>query len=254
MRKRLISVFFIILFVTGAGCDSGTGRPSGRYLDSRVDPEERARDLLTKMTPEEKVGQMTQAGIAFLGDRADIGKYCLGSLLSGGGMGPANNDPAGWAAMYDGFQDEALKGRIGIPVIYGADAVHGHNNVGGAVIFPHNIGLGATGDPELVEQIARATAVEVAATGIDWNFAPCVAVAQDERWGRTYEGFSEDLFRTKRRSRLAPSIFSRTAEQTAAGTAATPATVTRRFARRFWRPTGRPSPPAARPSWRAFLP
>jgi len=93
--------------------------------------------------------------------------------------------------MYDNFQEQALSTRLGIPLIYGIDAVHGHNNVAGAVIFPHNIGLGATRDPELVEEIGRITALEVAGTGIDWTFSPCLAVARDERWGRTYESFGE---------------------------------------------------------------
>ena len=94
--------------------------------------------------------------------------------------------------MYDSYQKEALKSRLQIPLLYGIDAVHGHNNVVGATIFPHNIGLGATRDPKIVEAVARATALEVAATGIDWDFAPCLAVPDDYRWGRTYEGISED--------------------------------------------------------------
>jgi beta-glucosidase len=94
--------------------------------------------------------------------------------------------------MYDGYQKVALQTRLKIPILYGVDAVHGHNNVLGAVVYPHNIALGATRDPKLVEEIARLTAEEVRATGIQWAFAPCVAVARDERWGRTYESFSED--------------------------------------------------------------
>src|SRR6202022_1999230 len=96
-----------------------------------------------------------------------------------------------WTDMYDGYQRHALKTRLAIPLLYGIDAVHGHNNVLGAVIFPHNIGLGCTRNPGLVEHAARITAEEVRATGINWAFAPCVAVPQDIRWGRTYEGFSE---------------------------------------------------------------
>ncbi len=93
--------------------------------------------------------------------------------------------------MYDTYQRAAIATPLGIPIIYGVDAVHGHNNVHGATIFPHNIGLGATGDPELVERIGRATAEEIAGTGIDWDFAPCLCVARDDRWGRTYESFGE---------------------------------------------------------------
>jgi len=93
--------------------------------------------------------------------------------------------------MYDGFQKISLSTRLSIPIIYGIDAVHGHNNVIGATIFPHHIGLGCTNNPQLIEDVYRATAEEIAATGIDWDFAPCLAVPRDERWGRTYEGFGE---------------------------------------------------------------
>jgi beta-glucosidase len=118
--------------------------------------------------------------------------YNLGSLLSGGGSAPATNTASAWADMYDSFQRTAMTNRLGIPIIYGIDAVHGHNNVHGATIFPHNIGLGATRDPALVQQIGQAVAEEVAGTGIDWTFAPCLCVARNERWGRTYESFGED--------------------------------------------------------------
>ena len=148
--------------------------------------------LLKQMTIDEKIGQMTQVDQQFLNDISDISKYGFGSLLSGGGSTPKVNEPKAWAEMYDEYQQEALSSRLKIPLLYGIDAVHGHNNVVGATIFPHNIGLGATRDAKLVESVARATALEVAATGIDWDFAPCLAVPNDYRWGRTYEGFSED--------------------------------------------------------------
>ncbi len=160
------------------------------YKNPSYSVEERTEDLLKRMTIEEKVGQMTQVDRQFL-QANDIQNYFLGSLLSGGGSVPDPNAPYAWADMYDSFQREALKTRLGIPLIYGIDAVHGHNNVYTAVIFPHNIGLGCTGNPALVEQAARITAEEVAGTGIDWTFAPCIAVPRDERWGRTYEGFGE---------------------------------------------------------------
>ena len=118
-------------------------------------------------------------------------RYFLGSVLSGGSSEIPDVSAAGWAAFIDGLQKRALSTRLGIPILYGIDAVHGHNNVRGAVIFPHNIGLGCTRNPKLVEEASRITAVEMAATGIHWTFAPCVAVPQDERWGRTYEGFGE---------------------------------------------------------------
>lgn len=158
---------------------------------ARFDRE--ADELLAKMTLAEKVGQMTQADISYLVDEADIETYFLGSLLSGGDSDPSpENTFDDWREMYDRYQSRALKTRLGIPLLYGIDAVHGHSNVVGAVIFPHNIGLGATRDADLVERISRATAVEVRATGINWTFAPAVTVPRDERWGRTYEGFSED--------------------------------------------------------------
>lgn len=147
--------------------------------------------LIADMTLDEKIGQMTQAerGSA---SPADVRDFFLGSILSGGGSAPASNTPAGWADMHDAYQNAALSTRLGIPIVYGIDAVHGHSNVVGATIFPHNIGLGATRDPVLLEEIGRITALEVACTGLEWTFAPCVAVALDERWGRTYESFGED--------------------------------------------------------------
>jgi beta-glucosidase len=154
--------------------------------------EDKADALLRAMTLDEKVGQMTQVDLLALQDKADIAKYAIGSVLSGGDSDPPDISAAGWAKAHDECQSWALKSRLKVPIVYGIDAVHGHNNVDGAVIFPHNIGLGATRSPALVERAARVTAVEVAATGIRWAFAPCVAVARDERWGRTYESFGED--------------------------------------------------------------
>ena len=146
--------------------------------------------LIASMTLDEKIGQMTQAERASATPN-DVRNYFLGSILSGGGSVPASNTPTGWADMHDSYQSAALNTRLGIPIVYGIDAVHGHSNVVGATIFPHNIGLGATRDPVLVEEIGRITAKEVACTGLEWSFAPCVAVARDERWGRTYESFGE---------------------------------------------------------------
>ena len=157
---------------------------------SSIDGE--VSELVSSMTIEEKIGQMTQVDYRYLADKSDIKKYFLGSILSGGGSTPPTNQPSSWVDLYNGFQKEALKTRLKIPLIYGIDAVHGHNNVLGATMFPHNIGLGCMNDKALVQDIAAATAEEVKATGLDWTFAPCVAVAQDERWGRTYESYSED--------------------------------------------------------------
>ncbi|GAA4010194.1 glycoside hydrolase family 3 N-terminal domain-containing protein [Deinococcus rubellus] len=161
------------------------------YQNAQLTPEARADDLLGRLTLAEKIGQMTQAERGAIKDPQDIARYFLGSLLSGGGSTPADNTPAGWADMIDGFQKQALSTRLKIPILYGADAVHGHNNVPGATLFPHNIGLGATRDPALVQLIGRATAEEVAATGVNWTFSPCLCVARDIRWGRTYESFGE---------------------------------------------------------------
>ena len=175
---------FILIFNL-FGCESMKNKDLAKdtaFVDS----------LLNQMTIDEKIGQMTQVDQQFLNDISDISKYGFGSLLSGGGSTPKINEPQAWAEMYDKYQQEALSSRLKIPLLYGIDAVHGHNNVVGATIFPHNIGLGATRDAKLVESVARATALEVAATGIDWDFAPCLAVPNDYRWGRTYEGFSED--------------------------------------------------------------
>ena len=153
--------------------------------------ERQADALLGKMTLDEKIGQMTQIDLAALKDKSDITRLFVGSALSGGGSDPADNSPQTWKRTCDELQAFALKTRLRIPLLYGVDAVHGHNNVEGAVIFPHNIGLGATHNPELVEKAAKVTAREIAGTGIHWAFAPCVATAQDIRWGRTYESFSD---------------------------------------------------------------
>jgi beta-glucosidase len=168
---------------------------AGLTSSAQTPPRLSARDaeakaLIAKMTLDEKIGQMTQA--EQLKDEADIETYFLGSLLSGGNHDPKTNSLQDWTDMYDRLQSRAQKTRLGIPILYGVDAVHGHNNVIGAVVFPHNIGLGATRDAKLVEEIGRVTAAEVRATGIQWTFSPCVAVVRDERWGRTYESFSED--------------------------------------------------------------
>ncbi len=143
------------------------------------------------MTLDEKIGQMVQADLAALKDRRDVEKYCLGSVLSGGGSDPTNNSPGAWLGVVTEVEAYALQTRLKIPLLYGVDAVHGHNNVLGAVIFPHEIGLGATGNPDLVKAAEEVTAQEVAGTGIRWAFSPCIAVSQDVRWGRCYESFGQ---------------------------------------------------------------
>ena len=148
--------------------------------------------IVEEMTLAEKIGQMTQVAQAAI-TPAEVAEYGIGSVLSGGGGYPTPNTPRAWADMVRSFQEAALKSRLGIPLIYGVDAVHGHNNMIGAVIFPHNIGLGATRDAALVEEVGRITAREMLATNVHWNFGPCVAVPRDIRWGRIYEGFGEDV-------------------------------------------------------------
>ena len=149
--------------------------------------------LVSGMTLQEKVGQMTQPDLRAIKDFSDIENLFLGSILSGGSSDPkGGNTMKDWAGLYESCQKRTAKTRLAIPLLYGIDAVHGHNNVNGAVVFPHNIALGCTRNPELVEEVSRITAREIRATGIQWTFAPCVAVPRDIRWGRTYEGFSED--------------------------------------------------------------
>ncbi|HEX4264535.1 MAG TPA: glycoside hydrolase family 3 N-terminal domain-containing protein [Verrucomicrobiae bacterium] len=147
--------------------------------------------LLARMTLDEKIGQMTQVDLAALKDRSDVQKYFLGSVFSGGDSDPADNRPATWLQAVTEIRAQALQTRLKIPLLYGVDAVHGHNNILGAVIFPHHIGLGATHDPALVEKAEHVSAEEIAGTGIRWAFAPCVAVSRDSRWGRSYESFGQ---------------------------------------------------------------
>lgn len=157
----------------------------GALIDQRVEA------LLDEMTLREKIGQMTQVSRSHITPE-EVAEHAIGSVLNGGSDNPEPNRPAAWAAMARSFEEAALASRLGVPLLYGVDAVHGHSNVRGATVFPHNVGLGAAGDPDLVEVVGRVTAREMLATNIHWNFAPCVAVPQDVRWGRTYEGFGDD--------------------------------------------------------------
>jgi len=166
-------------------------------VQDSADMEEKITELLATMSVEQKVAQVIQPEIRDV-TVDDMRRYGFGSYLNGGGSFPGNNKHAtvaDWVAlaeaMYQASIDDSLDG-IGIPTMWGTDAVHGHNNVIGATIYPHNIGLGAAHNAELIKEIAQATAEEVMATGIDWVFAPTVAVVRDDRWGRTYEGYSED--------------------------------------------------------------
>ena len=155
--------------------------------------EKRVEDLLSKMTLEEKLGQMVQLGVEFLQNNEDITKFKVGALLNGANNVPEiSNVPKTWVNHLTKYQNQALKTRLKIPLLYGIDALHGNALVKETVVFPHNIGMGCTNNPALAEKAARIIAEEIAGCGIHWTFAPCVAVPQDERWGRTYEGYSEN--------------------------------------------------------------
>jgi beta-glucosidase len=198
--------------VTAAACAAAVASVPARadgpvYRQTGASVEARVKDLLKRMTLQEKIGQMDQIAVARVqGDcqwsggalnescmKTVLGDYAAGSVLSGGGMGPAKNTPKDWAEMVNTVQKYAVEhSRLHIPVLYGVDAVHGHNNVLGATVFPHEIGLGATWDPATVRAASASTARAVAATGIDWNFAPVADLARDQRWGRYYETYGED--------------------------------------------------------------
>lgn len=188
-----LTTLSLILFLSMAIFSAFYSDHSAKEPKSKLSIDQKVKDLLSQMTLEEKIGQMTQVDIdALKGHYEDIEKYSLGSILCGGNSEIDDISATGWADYYDMLQNHALKSRLHIPMIYGVDAVHGHNNVTNAVVFPHNIGLGATRNPKLIEKAARVTAEEVAATGMDWAFAPCIALARNEHWGRTYESFGED--------------------------------------------------------------
>ena len=172
----------------------GAAQASGTlpYQDPSLPIKQRVQDLLSRMTLAEKIGQMTQAERASVDtDTAKITRDNLGSLLSGGGSVPTPNTPKAWADMVDRYQRAALATRLHIPLIYGIDVVHGDGNMDGATVFPHNIGLGASRDPALVREVEHVAAQETRTTGPQWAFAPCICVARDDRWGRTYESFGE---------------------------------------------------------------
>lgn len=163
-----------------------------KYKDPKQPVATRVKDLLARMTLEEKIGQMVQIDRS-VASEAVMKNNFIGSVLSGGGSEPLPKATAeDWVNMINGFQKGSLESRLGIPMMYGIDAVHGHNNVYNATIFPHNVGLGCTRDPDLLQRIGAATALEARATGIPYVFAPCIAVCRDPRWGRCYESYSED--------------------------------------------------------------
>src|SRR5512140_2862890 len=202
--KRVTSLFFALLFLL-ASCGpnpavKGNGTPTVTptatlpppiYTDASQPVEKRVDDLLMRMTLDEKIGQMTQVELGSI-QKGDVTNYYIGSLLSGGDTDPKLNNPKVWQEMIKDFQDEAMATRLRIPMIYGIDATHGNGHLYNGTILPQQIGMAATRDLPLVEQMGRVTAEEILATGVPWTFAPIVAVPQDIRWGRTYESFSED--------------------------------------------------------------
>ena len=166
-------------------------------LGDNAEQEQRISEMLAQMTAAQKVAQVIQPDIRWMSFE-EMRQYGFGSYLNGGGAYPQNNKQATaaeWLALAQQYYlagvDASLDGSS-IPPLWGTDAVHGHNNVFGATVFPHNIGLGAANNPQLMQAIGAATATEVAATGINWMFAPTVAVARDDRWGRSYESYAED--------------------------------------------------------------
>ena len=185
----------VLLVAAGLGCVGAQPQVSKAPL---VPADTRAAgvlapdidQLVSQMTLEEKVGQMTQASRPAL-QGAEVRELGLGSVLNGGNDMIAPNTPTGWADAIDRLQMQALGTRLGIPLVYGVDAVHGNAEMRGTTVFPHNIGLGATRNPELVEKVGKVEAEEIAASGVRWTFAPCIAVPRNERWGRTYESFGE---------------------------------------------------------------
>ncbi|HEX9039198.1 MAG TPA: glycoside hydrolase family 3 protein [Ktedonobacterales bacterium] len=198
-RHRLVNVSaaLVVMAVMVAQSAAPATARSTRLATTYIYGCSSPSDCVSKMTLPEKEGQMTQVEKGAFTQRGnsvtDITTYFIGSVLSGGGGGPsgAGGTASQWADMTDNFQGYALKTRLGIPLIYGFDAVHGANNVYGATLFPHNIGLGAMHDPALITQVEQVTRDETLGSGVRWTFAPCVCTPQDIRWGRTYEGFSE---------------------------------------------------------------
>ncbi|KAH6829474.1 Glycosyl hydrolase family protein, partial [Perilla frutescens var. hirtella] len=191
MLKRSMDPTFIGILVLCCLISAANGKYN-IYQDPKQPIEKRVKDLLSKMSLEEKIGQMTQID-RLVASAQVLNKYYIGSVLSGGGSVPSRTaSPETWVDMVNGFQKGSLSTRLKIPMLYGIDAVHGHNGVYRATIFPHNVGIGATRDPQLVKRIGAATALEVRATGIPYVFAPCVAVCRDPRWGRCFESYSED--------------------------------------------------------------
>lgn len=204
--KRAVSLILIIIVSIVAGSCSNvvktdntapgikstiSGKETATIYDGKKSIDENITKFLQEMTLEEKVGQMLQVEQREISVK-DTKKYFIGSIFAAGGSAPEENTMEKWAEMTQQFKAAALETRLGIPLLFAVDAVHGNNNMKDTIIFPHNIGLGASGDSELIMDIAGMVATELNAAGVDWNFSPCIAVSNDIRWGRTYECFSEN--------------------------------------------------------------
>lgn len=203
----ILVVLLLVSIITGSCSESGkaSNAVSGMNMsapdkvyneleslyDEKKSVDENISTFLNEMTLEEKVGQMLQVERGSISSK-DIQNFFIGSVLAAGGSAPEKNTMVEWRKMTDEYKTAASGTRLGIPLLFAIDAVHGNNNLKDTVIYPHNIGLGASGDSELVGKIAGATALELNAAGVDWNFSPCVAVSNDIRWGRSYESFSEN--------------------------------------------------------------
>ncbi len=197
--KIVVCLFLSISCTLSIGCANTYKKTKGDkqpikeiaiYKNKSYSTNERVKDLIGRMQMDEKIGQMIQVARDSK-DPDEFSKYNIGSILGGGGSTPNDNSPKGWTEMIEGYQQNAADTRLGIPIIFGVDAVHGNSIVMDATVFPHNIGLGAANDLELMKNIASVTAEEMLSTGITYNFGPCVAVPKDLRWGRYYEGYSE---------------------------------------------------------------
>jgi beta-glucosidase len=194
----VLMLFLAVLLIFMNTPKAPTVTNSTKYLDTALPTDERIEDLLVQMTLAEKIGQMALVEKNSLTNATDITTYGLGALLSGAGAKPENNSVEGWNQMIQDFQTEARKTRLQIPLLYGVDAVHGHAMIPHATVFPHQIGLGATGDAGLVQAIGKATAEDLMASGVNWNYAPNLDLPVDIRWGRMYEAFSDDSVLTAR--------------------------------------------------------
>lgn len=204
-KRAVILIFIVIVSILAVSCSDAaktenttqgmissiSGKEAVAVYDGKKTIDENISIFLQEMTLEEKVGQMIQVEQREISVN-DVKNYFIGSIFAAGGSAPEENTMEKWAEMTQKFKAASMETRLGIPLLFAVDAVHGNNNLQDTIIFPHNIGLGASGDSELIIDIAAAVALELNAAGIDWNYSPCIAVSNDIRWGRTYECFSEN--------------------------------------------------------------